>query len=72
MKLGMTLRTSILRRLVKEKSDSGHKILRYSRFYDVTSRDFGAKKDKCLKIRQKYFCKANCKKLTQNIVIEQV
>ena len=26
MKLGMTLRTSILRRLVKEKSDSGKKI----------------------------------------------
>ena len=72
MKLGMTLRTSILRRLVKEKSDSGKQKLRYSRFCDVTSRDFGAKKDKCLKIRQKYVYEANCKKLTQAIVIEQV
>ena len=71
MKLGMTLRTSILRRLVKEKSDSGKTILRYSRFFDVNSRDFGAKKDKCLKIRQKYFCEANCKNPTQKIVLEQ-
>ena len=54
MKLGITVQTSILRRLVKEKSESGKQILRYSRFCDVTSRDFGAKKDKCLKIRQKY------------------
>ena len=70
MKLGMTLRLSILRRLVKEKSDSGKK-LRYSRFCDVTSRDFGAKKDKCLKIHQKYVCEVNCKKSAQKIVLEQ-
>ena len=68
----MTLRTSILRPLVQKKNDSGNKILRYSRFCDVTSRDFGAKKDKCLKIRQKYVCEANCKKPTQKIVLEQV
>ena len=44
MKLGMTLRTSILRRLEKEKSDSGKKWDIPSRFCDITSRDFGAKK----------------------------
>ena len=56
---------------VKKKSDSGKTIVRYSRFCDVTSRDFGAKKDKCLKIRQKYVCDANCKKTTQKMVLEQ-
>ena len=64
MKLGMTLWTSFLRRLVKEKSNSGKKHLRYSRFCDVTSRE----KDKCLKIRPKYVCEAKCKKPTKKIV----
>ena len=57
MKLGMPLRTSILRRLVKKKSDSANKVLRYSRFCDVTSRDFGAKKINVWKFVKNTFVK---------------
>ena len=62
MKLGMPLRTSILRRLA-QKSDSGNKILRYSRFCDVTSRDFGAKKINVWKFIKNTFVKRIARKL---------
>ena len=71
MKLGMTLRTSILRRLVKEKYDSGI-FLDIADFVTSLPAILVRKKDKCLKIRQKYVCEANCKKPTQKIVLEQV
>ena len=52
-----------------KKLDLGKTKIRYSLFGDVTSRDFGAKKEKCLKIRQKYVCKANCKKTLHNMLL---
>ena len=53
MKLGTSLRASIWRRLVQRKSKSAGHFLLYVEFCDVTSRDFGPIKGKCLKIHQK-------------------
>ena len=69
MKLGMTVRASILRRFVSKNPIRAI-------FLDIA--DFVTSppailvwKNKCLKIRQKYVCEANCKKTTQKIVLEQ-
>ena len=63
MKLGIPLRTAIIRRSMPKKVRLNWATkLRYSQFRDVTSRDFGPK-NKCLKIRQKYIFEENCKKM---------
>ena len=62
MKLGMPLRTSILRRSVK-KNPIRAKKLRYSRFCDVTSCDFGAKKINVWKFIKNTFVKRIARKL---------
>ena len=71
MKLGMPLRTSILRRLVSKNPIRANKLWDIADFVTSPPAILVRKKDKCLKIRQKYVCVANYKKTTQMIVHEQ-
>ena len=62
MKLGIPLRTPILRRLMK-KSDSGKTFLRYSQFCDVSSRHSGSKKRNARKFVKNTFLKEIARKM---------
>ena len=66
MKLGMALRTSILHYLVLN--------IRLVKKIAILWRHLPrlwCQKDKCLKIRQKYVCATNCKKLSPKMLFEQ-